>query len=764
MFDPTANPDLAILQGGSQQNQIPQEDPASIPIDQQPSAPTIAPGETDEEIEKLLVNLLEKAEREDEDLRLRLLNIWKRNDCYFNNLQAIFFDVEAKDYRTVDNVLAQLSKEMDSDIKIINIYRPLVESIVTALTVQPPNITYMPDDAESPEDLETCKAYDKITELVQRHTHAPIMLIKMFILLVNSGVVCGHNYYKNDPAYGVVRSPKTTVPKAVPVSDVRCPQCTQLIDSNLPSSTIEQGSQITCPSCGFQGPPKIYARVEYEDEVTEWDETPKGRAGFELYGPEAVKMPLYSKDQAHLPYLVLRVEDNAAFFRTVFDDYTISPAGGDTQLYERWARIPVEYNGTIPTNITTCRYVWFRPWYYAELGETDAKKLIAKFPNGVKFAVIDKTVVDSPESANLDDEWTITFDPRSKFIHAEPHGNAIIPIQDSKTDIFNLGLQSIEYGIPETFVHPKTVNLENYKKQAKAPGMMTRALPPAPDKALSDGFYQAKTATLSNEYTTFDKNLDSLSQFVSGAMPAIWGGAVKTGESTATETTNQKAMALQRLQLMWQMGSIFWCSLLFKCTKDFAQNMREDEKYTQKKNGSYINVWINKTSLAGKVGSAEPELNGSLPQSWEQKKSFVMELIAMQNPEVGAILMHPNNAEMLKSSTGMYDIYIPGEHDRNKQYAEYYQLIMGVSPDNGMTPSVEIDIDVDDHNVHMQVLKNILVSEVGVALHEQNPDAYTNCIAHYRMHQMAVQAHTQSASGMTASGETPDSASATSQG
>src|SRR4029077_3728655 len=104
----------------------------------------------------------------------------------------------------------------------------------------------------------------------------------------------------------------------------------------------------------------------------------------------------------------------------------------------------------------------------------------------------------------------------------------------------------------------------------------------------------------------------------------------------------------------------------------------------------------------------------------------------MNNPELGPILLHPNNSENLKLITGMPDFYIPGENDRTKQYIEYYELSVGKviqqPPQPGMIqgqqpppqPSVPIDIDVDDHLVHMAVLKNILVSTQGLTLYRTN--------------------------------------------
>jgi hypothetical protein len=718
----------------------------------------------DEEIDSLLLKLMEEAEKEDEDIRYRLLLQWRRNDLYFNNIQKIFYDFVARDFRSVDSAMSEMEKAYPStDTKIINIYRAYVESMVAALSVNVPAVEFLPDDAEDGEDNETAEAYSRISELIEKHCKTPLLQIKALITLFNCGTIFGYNYYKTDPSYGTYKSPKSTENRPVQVSDIRCPKCAELLDSNVPTDIVQSGSQVICKTCGYVGQPAIYQRLTFVEEVVEYEETPKGRIGLDVFGPNYVKVPLYARDQANIPYLILRLEEHLAKLKTVYHENAddITAGGGDTYRYERWSRIPIDYLGTIPQDLTTARYGWFRPWWYNVLQKEDADKLMALYPNGVMITVIGDIVVEKKHD-KLDDCWTATFDPRTNFIHAEAAGNSLIPIQDAKNDTFNLGLQSIEYGIPETFANPKTLNLQKYSESAAAPGMMSPALPPGPDKSLADGFHTIKTATLSNEYVSFDKGLDGLAQFVSGALPSIWGGSNEKGSKTADEYRQSRAMALQRLQITWKMFTEFYSSLIAKSVRMYADNLREDERFAKKENGTFVNVWIRKSSLNGKVGHIEPEASDQLPLSWAQKKDFVMGLIELQNPEIGAILLHPNNADFLKKATGIPEFYIPGERDRDKQYAEFYKLSQGQPMGN--QPSIPIDVVVDDHPVHMQVLKNILVGPVGMSLYETNPAGYQNCIAHYRMHEFAQQAKTMNSSGVSMPGQPAESATKTTQG
>lgn len=722
----------------------------------------LASAEEEKEIDDLLRDLIvNHAEKEDIDLRYTPLNIWKRNTLYFNNIQNIFLDPVAQDYRTLNSLLDELTKEgANLDIKVINVYRAYMESIVAALSVDVPAVEFTPDDADNPDDVETAKTYEKISVIVQKHNRAALMLIKALVILCNQGTIFGRNYYEADPSYGYYKSPRETASKPVKTADTRCSNCGELFDADLPEDEIQflQQSPVPCQNCGIVAPPDIYPDIKYVDEVTSWEYTPKGRVKFDIFGPTYVKVPLYAREAHSIGYLILRTEDHLAKYKTKYNNDELTDKK-DSESYERWARLPLEYNNVIPQHIATLREVWFRPWYFNELAPENADKLFDKYPNGVKVCIIGDTIVEKIHK-KLDEEWTISFDPRADYVHAEPLGNSAVPIQDAENDTFNLGLQCIEYGVPETFAHPKTLDFKKYAKSNAAPGMVSPALPYSPDRTIADGFHTIKTATLTSEYSTFEQGLETKGQFVTGAMASIFGGSPEAGSRTADEYRQSRSQALQRLQISYRMIKVFWSDLIYKCVVDFAKNMREDEKYSDKKGGTFINVIISKSSLTGKAGQVTPDMNEQLPQTWAQKREFITSMIEKVPDTIGPILMHPNNSDLLRAYAGISDMYFPGENDVYKQNAEFQQLIL--SPPIGPNQSsVQIDIYVDDHAVHMNVLKEILVSPVGLSL---TPEAYQNCIFHYIAHEYALQAKTMAQAGQTPPGEAPASANEAQEG
>jgi hypothetical protein len=141
----------------------------------------------------------------------------------------------------------------------------------------------------------------------------------------------------------------------------------------------------------------------------------------------------------------------------------------------------------------------------------------------------------------------------------------------------------------------------------------------------------------------------------------------------------------------------------------------------------------------------------------------------LNNPQVNAALYTPANAKVLKTTLAMDDLDIPGEDQRVKQAREINDLIrFGAEPVpdelGGFISTVAIDLDVDDHAVHIATLKSFLVGNIGLDLKETNPAGYVNCIAHLRAHQQALLQLTEGAFERSAPGEAPDSGALTTEG
>src|SRR5207244_9792268 len=134
-------------------------------------------------------------------------------------------------------------------------------------------------------------------------------------------------------------------------------------------------------------------------------------------------------------------------------------------------------------------------------------------------------------------------------------------------------------------------------------------------RSIGDSFYSVKQASLSPEVFNFYKIIQELGQFVSGALPSIFGGQLGSGSSrTAQEYTTSRSMALQRLQTPWKMLTIWWKEIFSKAIPLYMKLVKEDERFAQKdKLGNFVNTYIRKAELDGKIGDIELEPDEKLP-------------------------------------------------------------------------------------------------------------------------------------------------------
>lgn len=159
----------------------------------------------------------------------------------------------------------------------------------------------------------------------------------------------------------------------------------------------------------------------------------------------------------------------------------------------------------------------------------------------------------------------------------------------------------------------------------------------------------------------------------------------------------------------------------------YIEAMSGDEKFVAKTGSTnYVNVWIKQAELSGKVGNVEPEADEELPQSFAQYKAVMMEILTLNNEQLNSAIFNPANTQNVARALGWPDFHIPGSEDRDKQYSEIARLLN--------MEMIEPEIGIDDDMVHAQVIRTWAVSSTGIATKQQNPDGYSNVVAHGMKH------------------------------
>jgi len=720
--------------------------------------------ELDDATKDLLKQLIDHFDDEDRGVRDRQIRTWRKLKLLWENVQHTYYSEVAHDWRVPDSGQGDDSDQGFYD-KPVNIYRAYLESIIAALSVTVPPVTCYPDDADNPLDVTTAKAGNKIAELVFKHNDAPLFWLHALFVHVTEGMTACYTYPEAKEEYGTYEEKQyedeLVEEKICPICKMNMtdPSITEgLQDEFMPgpedaemNAAIYDGLEM-CPNCAAQIVPEI--RSFTVTNLVGVTKHPKSRIKMEVYGGLFVKVPVWARNQGECSYLIYSYETHWA---NVLEEYPelkekITKGGATYDLYEQWGRTSPQYHGEHPLNNITCRNAWFRPCAYNILKEEEIASLKKQFPDGVKCVVVNDLVADGI-NAKLDDSWTLTYNPLSDYIHFDPIGLLLTSVQDITNDLISLVLQTVEHGIPQTFADPKVLNFNAYRNAEVIPGGIYPATPKS-GKPLSEGFYEVKTATLSQEVLPFAQKVQEMGQMVSGALPSLFGGQM-SGSRTASEYSMSRAQALQRLQGTWKMLLLWWKQVFGKVIPMYIKEMRDDEKQVKKDEfGNFVNVFVRMAELQGKIGSVELEANENLPITWNQQKDAIMELFGMNNESIMATLLSPDNMPFIKRAIGLNDYVIPGEDDRQKQYEEIQLLInsepiemppdpmmeqeammMGMPPPPPMRlPSIEANMDVDNHELEADICRRWLVSDAGRLCKMENPLGYENVLLHMKMH------------------------------
>jgi len=526
-------------------------------------------------------------------------------------------------------------------------------------------------------------------------------------------------------------------------------------------SVASAGMPIQCPECGYDGISMVSQSTERVPVILKWDEVNKIRECIEVYGPLNVTIPHYVTEMKHSPYIRLDGECHIAYAREQWPHIAekIQPSTDDNK-YDKWGRTPTAFNDDPPMGLVTVRRFWLRPWAFnvyqkPGVAEGEIKRLKELFPDGCYVVFVNDEFAEA-YAEELDARWTVTRTPLSNFIHGDSLGKSLMPIQEVTNELLNLNIQSIQYGIPETFADPAVLDFKVYQKVEAGAGLVFPAIP-APGKSMQDAFFTNKVATLSKEAMEFGETLNQDGQFVVGSFPSIYGGPQSGGGQTAAEYSMSRAQALQRLGLTWKMLSLWWAEVMSKAVASYANNMMEDENFVRAQGDSYVNVWIRRVELEGKVGGVLPDVDEQFPTSWAQKREVLLDFLKLGNEEINQFLFLPANRAKIGSLIGLNDLEIPGEKDINKQLAEITEMLqaeavmppvdeMGQPLLDQMTgqpmqgySSIPVDPDLDDHEIHAEVCKGWLNDDVGLELKKINPPVYMNIFLHFKEHVQYIQ-------------------------
>jgi len=693
----------------------------------------------EEQVKAELLSILETYEQDDRSAHEKISSECRKYELYWQNIQDIIWDNTSRDWVSASGVL-QSSRGLDVDPSIldkaIGIYRSYGEIVAAALSQTIPSVRFFPSNADSGKDITTAQTSSAISKLIQKHNDAQLLFLKALYTKFNQHFVCAYHTVVTDEQYGTAKRPVVDIKlMPSPTGQQICSGC-GMPEPMMDDAAVAAGM---CPNCGATEAPIDEMVDEPTPYVKEVLEFPKGRVRIEVYGPRHVKIQPNCKEFTSSPYLILETELHENLIHELYPKYKIKGVENELDVRRVDRRPTLEDVDT--RKIHTLKRCWLRPWALNGIQDENMLAYLRSIGNeGLQITLVDKQIVEIVNES-VDDHWTFCLDPFAEYVHGDPKGKFLAPIQDMYNDDIMLALETILHNIPEMFADPNVLNFKKYNDKEARPGQMNQAVAPE-GQTLAAGFYQPQGATLSKEVDNFTARLNELAQFVIGAPPSIWGGTQSGGSATLGEYQQSRAQAQQRLGTDWKMLNYWWRDIMEKAVKEFREFMKElaqqvgdpnyAENFVQRNGETYTNIWIRLEDMLGEVGECEAETSDQFPVSWEQKRGLLFEIFQSPNPVLANMATDPENLGTIRDISGLYELKVPGADSRDKQLYEIEQMLLGMP--------VQPEQYVDNHQVELVTIQAWANSPTGRETKLTNPQGYQLVLQHAMMHFAMMQA------------------------
>lgn len=715
--------------------------------------------------------IFDHANKECDEKRKYMTPIWKRAEYYWNDIQDIFLRADTGEWSTYDEEDGETVYDaIEDNNKIVNNYRAEGESIIAAATIGNLSIRFFPENADNPIDLDKARSFSDKSDYVQRVNNIKELRRKAFKIRWNQGLVASYCHFKKDKKrFGSVTKDIVAI-KTVAYLDKKCLDCGDIQngqpienpedlaaailppDPNLPPDPLAEQpipEQPICESCGganIQENPRT-EQIPYKDGEEKID---RGCTIIDIYSPLQFKVPHYATNASEINYVILEHEIHYATARALYPKYASKIHPNQIKRDESSDRTQADNYGDLSSNnLVTIQRFWCKPDMYnvLEEGNTEysADKLLKKYPDGKFATFINDELVDCVNE-DMDESWTFLESSLDSHVYMKALGNSRIPIQDMENDLVFITMDTIRHSIGETFYDSRVIDRRAYKERMSKPGDMTPVNNVRANANIGEYFYSTKNASLSREVDAFLKYLETKGQFVSGALPSLYGGMFDAGSKTLGVYEQSRQQALQRVAIPANGIDDFLAVTIHKATELYDKNMEGDEIFSVEAGNSYNNVTLRKSAPGAKIARVETVKSEQFPVTWEQKRAFVIELLEKQLDPVTQTIFSTDNISLMARIIGIPELKVPGEADRNKQLHEIQELLKSepqmdpnaqvdpANPQGQPIPTVMPDIDVDNHGVHIDTVISWAVSPEGIREKVANPGGYANVIMHMIQH------------------------------
>jgi hypothetical protein len=707
---------------------------------------------------------------------------------------------------------------------VTNIYQAFGLSLVAVLSQDVPRVRFFPSSAQAEEDVAAAKAATEVAQLVERNNRIGNLIVEEAFSLWTDGKVGAYvRFVVDGQRFGFHPETEIAAREVKVGEDVYvCPDCGSETkptggDANGTSDAADIGGigergnrreilrsaqdddgkrngigngsgngigdrreddgekqgAVNCDLCG--------ALLTEEDFVAAETVTvpaaqtrmrvANGQEVVTMVGGLELKTPPWANEMHEYPYLQWNMEVHQARLRAAYPhaaEKIGAPVATGGQEYERLARLgqsqggPLTEGGDSNINLITFQRTWLRPWAFFALEDKALRdELLELFPDGAHVAFAGDAYCESGNE-NMDDHWRVLHALPGDGSSGRPAlGDALISVQERFNTLSNLQMETYEYGIPPIYADSEVLDFDALQSQTAEPGVHYPARA-KPGQSLAAGFFQPDPAEVPPDLAEHAANLmGPVSQFLTGAFPALFGGAM-AGNDTAAGYSMARDQAMGRIGLVWRRMKFFHADIMLLAVDCFRRNRPHDVEVTLLGAGAaFESKWIRLADLKGNLFSY-PETDEQYPTLWSQQRAVLLQLLGSPDPQMQAVLAHPENTALIKRLIGLEEFVIPDEESRTKQYREIAQLVgevplvhrqdvtAAVAPGMAGTaaatgsgagvdaeiilPSILPDEFADNHAAELEICMRWFSSDAGQVAKIEAPLGYANVRAHALFH------------------------------
>jgi hypothetical protein len=682
---------------------------------------------------------------------------------------------------------------------VTNIYQAFGLSLVSVLSQDVPRVRFFPSSAQAEEDVAAAKAATEVAGLVERNNRIGNLIVDEAFNLWTDGKVGAYvRFVVDGQRFGFHPETEIAAREVKIGADVYiCPECaaetpappidrhsersapvsssvfadsanTPAHQEGLPGRRlVEPGRSVeeslldaadssasaTCSNCGALLTEENFVAAETVTVPTGQTRlrVPNGQEVITIVGGLELKTPPWANDMHEYPYLQWNMEVHQARLRAAYphaSDKIGAPVVSGMQEYERLARLaqsqggPLTEGGDFNINLITFQRTWLRPWSFFALEDKSLRdELLQLFPDGAYCAFAGDAYCES-RNENMDDHWRVLHALPGDGSSGRPAlGDSLISVQERFNTLSNLQIETYEYGVPPIYADSEVLDFDSLQSQSAEPGAHYPARA-KPGQSLAAGFFQPEPAQVPPDLAQHAANLmGPIAQFLTGAFPALFGGSMANND-TAAGYSMARDQAMGRIGLVWRRMKFFHADVMLLAVDCFRTNRPNDVEVTLLGAGAaFESKWIRLADLKGNLFSY-PETDEQYPTLWSQQRAVLLQLLSNPDPQMQAVLAHPENMALIKRLIGLEEFVIPDEESRTKQYREIAQLV-AESPvlrrDDATgveltLPSIMPDEFADNHATELEICMRWFSSDAGQVAKIESPSGYANVRAHAMFH------------------------------